>query len=248
RNHCALFLVGHVTKSGEVAGPRVLEHIVDAVVFIEGQSDGRYRVMRAMKNRFGAVNEVGIFAMTDQGMKEVKNPSAIFLNRSEEDVSGSSIVSMWEGSRPFLAEIQALVDENNFGQPRRVCVGVDTNRLAMLLAVLHRHARVHVGEQDIFVNVVGGVKILETSADLAIVAAITSSLKNKVIPKDWIIFGEVGLSGEIRPVPYGQERIQEAQKHGFSKAIVPFANKPKQALKGLEVIAVKTLFEAIEHI
>ena len=248
RNNCAIFLVGHVTKSGEVAGPRVLEHIVDAVIFIEGQNDGRYRVMRSLKNRFGAVNELGIFAMTEAGMKEVKNPSAIFLNRSEQEIAGSTIVSMWEGSRPLLAEVQALVDENHFGQPRRVCVGVDGNRIAMLLAVLHRHAKVNVGDQDVFINVVGGVKIIETSADLSIVLAISSSLRNRIIPKDWIIFGEVGLSGEIRPVPYGQERIQEAQKHGFTKAIIPFSNKPKRAVKGIEVVAVKTLLEAVEYI
>ena len=248
RNNCALFLVGHVTKSGEVAGPRVLEHIVDAVIFIEGQNDGRYRVMRSLKNRFGAVNELGIFAMTEAGMKEVKNPSAIFLNRSEQEIPGSTIVSMWEGSRPLLAEVQALVDENHFGQPRRVCVGVDGNRIAMLLAVLHRHAKVNVGDQDVFINVVGGVKVIETSADLSIVLAISSSLRNRIISKDWIIFGEVGLSGEIRPVPYGQERIQEAQKHGFTKAIIPFLNKPKRAVKGIEVVAVKTLLEAVEYI
>ncbi|MFZ9034493.1 MAG: DNA repair protein RadA [Francisellaceae bacterium] len=238
----AIFLVGHVTKTGEVAGPRVLEHIVDAVIFIEGQSDGRYRLMRAMKNRFGAVNELGVFAMTDKGMKEVKNPSALFLSRADDDVSGSTIISIWEGTRPLLAEVQALVNDNGFGQPRRLAVGIDQNRLAMLIAVLQRHLGIQLGDKDVFTNVVGGVKVSETGIDLALIAAILSSLYDKPIPKDWIIMGEVGLSGEIRPVPYGQERINEAMKHGFRRAVVPFANKPRKKLE-LEVIGIKTLMQ-----
>ncbi|WP_119343763.1 DNA repair protein RadA [Facilibium subflavum] len=242
RLNIAVFLVGHVTKSGEVAGPRVLEHIVDTVIFIEGQSDGRYRMIRAMKNRFGAVNELGVFAMTDRGMKEVKNPSAIFLNRAQDDISGSVIISIWEGSRPILAEIQALVNENGFGQPRRLAVGLDPNRLAMLLAVMQRHLSVNLNDYDVFMNIVGGIKVTETSVDLAIIAVILSSLYNKPIAKDCIILGEVGLSGEIRPVPYGIERINEAKKHGFKHAIVPLDNMPKKEI-GIKVTGITKLAE-----
>ncbi len=241
----AVFLVGHVTKTGEVAGPRVLEHIVDTVIFLEGQTDGRYRMMRAMKNRFGAVNELGVFAMTEKGMKEVKNPSAIFLNRAAEDISGSVIVSLWEGTRPILVEIQALVNDNSYSQPKRLAVGLDPNRLAMLLAIIQRHLSIQLGESDVFLNVVGGIKISETSTDLAIIAVIVSSLYNKPIPKSWIIQGEVGLSGEIRPVPYGQERLKEAQKHGFKKAVVPFENAPKKSV-GIEVIGIRKLQELLD--
>lgn len=244
----AVFLVGHVTKTGEVAGPRVLEHIVDTVLLIEGNRDSRFRVMRALKNRFGAVNELGVFAMTEKGMQEVKNPSAIFLSRAEDDSPGSVVMIIWEGSRPILIEIQALLDTCQFGQPRRVAVGVDQNRLALLLAILHRHAGVQVADQDVFINVVGGVKVSETSADLALLCAIVSSLKNKALPKDLIIFGEVGLAGEIRPVASGIERIEEASKHGFKKAIVPYANQAKEGKKksGIEVHGVKRLRDALD--
>lgn len=248
QNQIMVFLVGHVTKSGEVAGPRVLEHIVDTVLFLEGQSDSRFRTLRAIKNRFGAVNELGVFAMTDKGMKQIKNPSAIFLSRAEEPSPGSAVMVLWEGSRPLLVEIQALVDESPYGAPKRVTVGLEYNRLSMLLAVLHRHAGVQAGDQDVYVNVVGGVKVSETSADLAVLCAIVSSLKNKVLPQDLIVFGEVGLSGEIRPVSSGQERILEAAKHGFKKAIVPNANIPKGGVPGMEVIDVSTLQQALAQI
>jgi len=248
QNQIMVFLVGHVTKSGEVAGPRVLEHIVDTVLFLEGQSDSRFRTLRAIKNRFGAVNELGVFAMTDKGMKQIKNPSAIFLSRAEEPSPGSAVMVLWEGSRPLLVEIQALVDESPYGAPKRVTVGLEYNRLSMLLAVLHRHAGVQAGDQDVYVNVVGGVKVSETSADLAVLCAIVSSLKNKVLPQDLIVFGEVGLSGEIRPVSSGQERILEAAKHGFKKAIVPNANIPKGGVPGMEVIGVSTLQQALAQI
>ena len=241
-----IFLVGHVTKSGEVAGPRVLEHIVDTVLFLEGQSDSRFRTLRAIKNRFGAVNELGVFAMTDRGMKQIKNPSAIFLSRGEEPAAGSVVMAVWEGSRPLLVEIQALVDESPYGSPRRVTVGVDQNRLAMLLAVLHRHAGIQAADQDVYLNVVGGVKVNETSADLAILVAILSSLRNRALPQDLIVFGEVGLAGEIRPVPSGQERLFEAVKHGFKSAIVPQANVPKGGVPGMDIMGVTNLQQALD--
>lgn len=241
----AVFLVGHVTKSGEVAGPRVLEHIVDAVIFIEGQ-DSRYRLMRALKNRFGAVNEIGFFAMTDKGMKEVKNPSAIFLNRDrQQPTPGAVVLGLWEGTRPLLVELQALVDHNAYGAPRRVAVGLDGNRLTLLLAVLHRHGGVQAGDQDVYVNVVGGVKVSETSADLPLILAIVSSLRNRALPHDLLAFGEIGLSGEVRPVQNGQERLQEALKHGFTRAIVPVGNVPKSPIVGLELIAVASVEAAL---
>ena len=240
-----LFLVGHVTKDGTLAGPKVLEHMIDTFIMLEGSHDSRFRTLRSYKNRFGAINEIGVFAMTGQGMKEVKNPSAIFLSRGLQASPGSVVMVVWEGTRPLLIEIQALVDDNGFGSPRRVAVGVDQNRLAMLLAVLHRHGGVQASDQDVFINVVGGVKVLETSADLAVLAAILSSLKNRVLPQDLVVFGEVGLSGEIRPVPSGQERLQEAAKHGFRRAIVPKANAPREAIPGMEVIAVEKLEEAL---
>jgi DNA repair protein RadA/Sms len=241
----AVFLVGHVTKSGEVAGPRVLEHIVDAVIFIEGQ-DSRYRLMRALKNRFGAVNEIGFFAMTDKGMKEVKNPSAIFLNRDrQQPTAGAVVLGLWEGTRPLLVELQALVDHNAFGAPRRVAVGLDGNRLTLLLAVLHRHGGVQAGDQDVYVNVVGGVKVSETSADLPLMLAIVSSLRNRALPHDLLAFGEVGLSGEVRPVQNGQERLQEAVKHGFTRALVPLGNIPKTPIVGLEVMGVANVEAAL---
>lgn len=245
---CAIFLVGHVTKSGEVAGPRVLEHIVDAVLFLEGEHDSRYRTLRALKNRFGAVNELGVFAMTETGMKQVKNPSAIFLSRGEQVAPGSVVMVLWEGSRPLLVELQALVDASPYGAPRRVTVGIDGNRLAMLLAVLHRHGGVQASDQDVFLNVVGGVKVTETAADLAVLAAIVSSLRGSALPEDLIVFGEVGLAGEVRPVRSGQERIAEAAKHGFKHAIVPLANVPKKPIEGMQVQGVKNLSDALEAI
>ena len=240
-----LLLVGHVTKDGSLAGPKVLEHMIDCSILLEGSDDSRFRTLRGQKNRFGAVNELGIFAMTDGGLREVKNPSAIFLDRSEEAASGSAVMVVWEGTRPLLVEIQALVDESALGNPRRVAVGLEQNRLAMLLAVLHRHGGLHVGDQDVFANVVGGVKVLETSADLALLLAIVSSFRDQPLPRDLVIFGEVGLSGEIRPVPSGQERLAEAAKHGFRRAIVPKANAPKSAIPGMEVVPVRKLQEAL---
>ncbi len=241
-----LFLVGHVTKDGSLAGPKVLEHMIDCSLQLEGDSDGRFRTLRSHKNRFGAVNELGVFAMLEQGLKEVKNPSSIFLNRGEVPSPGSLVMVVWEGTRPLLVEVQALVDESHMNNPRRVAVGLDHNRLAMLLAVLHRHGGLQTGDQDVFVNVVGGVKVLETSADLALLLSVVSSFRDRALPQDLIVFGEVGLSGEIRPVPNGQERIREAAKHGFRRAIVPKANAPKQRLEGMEVIGVSQLSEALE--
>ncbi|MCH9770075.1 MAG: DNA repair protein RadA [Gammaproteobacteria bacterium] len=240
-----LVLVGHVTKEGALAGPRVLEHMVDTVLYFEGSSDSRFRMIRAVKNRFGAVNELGVFAMTDKGLKQVSNPSAIFLSGFSQDISGSSIIVTWEGSRPLLVEVQALVDESQLGNPRRVTVGLEQNRLSMLLAVLHRHGGISMFNQDVFVNVVGGLRISETAADLAIIMAVLSSLRNRPLPKDLVVFGEVGLGGEIRPVPSGPERLKEAVKHGFKRAIVPFANAPKQPIKGLKVEAVQQLSQAL---
>lgn len=244
----ALFLAGHVTKEGALAGPRVLEHMVDTVLYFEGDQDSRYRMIRAVKNRFGAVNELGVFAMTDKGLRQVSNPSAIFLSRYSEPVSGSSVMVTWEGSRPLLVEVQALVAESHLGNPRRVCVGLEQNRLAMLLAVLHRHGGVVTFDQDVFVNVVGGVRVTETGVDLALLLAVLSSLRNRPLPMDLIVFGEVGLSGEIRPVQSGQERLREAHKHGFKNAIVPLANAPKKEIPGMKVIAVKQLSEALESL
>jgi len=248
QNNVTIFLVGHVTKSGEVAGPRVLEHIVDTVVFLEGQSDSRFRTLRAIKNRFGAVNELGVFAMTDKGMKQIKNPSAIFLSRGDDASSGSVVMVVWEGSRPLLVEIQALVDDSPYGAPKRVMVGLDQNRIAMLLAVMHRHGGIQASDQDVYVNVVGGVKVAETAADLAVLCAILSSMRNQPLSQELIIFGEVGLAGEIRPVPSGQERLHEAVKHGFKKAIVPIGNVPKGGVPGMEVIGVKSLQQALDVI
>lgn len=244
----ALFLVGHVTKEGAIAGPRVLEHMVDAVLYFEGQSDSRYRVIRAVKNRFGAVNELGVFAMTDKGLRQVEHPSAIFLSRAEKPSPGSVVTVTWEGSRPLLVEVQALVDESHLSNPRRVTVGLDHNRLAMLLAALHRHCGVASHDQDVFINVVGGLRITETGVDLASLVSVLSSLRNKPIPIDWVVFGEVGLSGEIRPVPSGQERLREAVKHGFKRAIMPQANVPKQPVKGVEVVGVTQLSQALSAI
>ncbi len=240
-----VFFVGHVTKDGNLAGPKVLEHMIDCFLMLDGD-DNRYRTLRGHKNRFGAVNELGIFAMTETGLKEVKNPSAIFLARTEEISAGSLVTVLWEGTRPLLIEIQALVDSSQLGNPRRIAVGLDHNRLAMLLAVLHRHGGLFMADQDVFVNVVGGVKVSETSADLALLLAIVSSFKDRTLPRELVVFGEVGLAGEIRPVPSGQERLQEAAKHGFTRAIVPKANAPKQVIPGMQVIGVSKLSEALE--
>ncbi|MEH6814875.1 MAG: DNA repair protein RadA, partial [Motiliproteus sp.] len=246
--HTAIFLVGHVTKDGSLAGPKVLEHMIDCSLLLEGSNDSRFRTLRGQKNRFGAVNELGVFAMMEQGLKEVRNPSAIFLNRSQQQSPGSLVMVIWEGTRPMLVEIQALVDESHLSNPRRIAVGLDHNRLSMLLAVLHRHGGLHTGDQDVFVNVVGGVKVLETSADLALLLAVVSSLRDRPLPDDLVVFGEVGLSGEIRPVPSGQERIREAAKHGFKRAIVPKANCPKDLPAGMEVTAVEHLSQALDAI
>lgn len=245
QSRTVLILVGHVTKEGTLAGPRVLEHMVDTVLYFEGDSGSRYRLIRAIKNRFGAVNELGLFAMTDKGLREVTNPSAIFLSRHEEVVPGSVIMVTREGSRPLLVEVQALVDESHLSNPRRVTIGLEHNRLAMLLAVLHRHAGVVTYDQDVFANVVGGVRVTETGADLAVLLAVISSLKNKTLPRDLVVFGEVGLAGEIRPVPNGEERLNEAVKHGFKKALVPRANAPKKKISGLEVQSISRLDEAL---
>jgi DNA repair protein RadA/Sms len=244
----ALFLVGHVTKEGTLAGPRVLEHMVDTVLYFEGDPGERYRMIRAIKNRFGAVNELGIFAMTDEGLKTVSNPSAIFLSRHEEPVAGSIITVTREGSRPLLIELQALVDESHGHNPRRVCLGLDPNRLNMLLAVMHRHAGIAMFDQDVFINIVGGVRLTETSADTALILAALSSFRDKPLPNDVFTFGEVGLAGEIRPVPNGQERLREAAKHGFKTAIIPKANKPRKGenIEGLEIIAVQRVNELID--
>ena len=243
----AVFLVGHVTKEGALAGPRVLEHMVDCVLYFEGQNDSRFRVIRAIKNRFGAVNELGVFAMTDKGLKEVNNPSAIFLSQQPDPTPGSAIMVTWEGTRPMLVEVQALVDESHAPQAKRVTAGLEHNRLAILLAVLHRHGGIATYDQDVFINVVGGVRVTETASDLAILAAAVSSLRNKIFPKDTIVFGEVGLAGEIRPVQSGQERLKEAAKHGFKRAIIPYANAPKQNLD-IEVISVKHIQQMLAHI
>lgn len=244
----ALFIVGHVTKEGAIAGPRVLEHMVDAVLYFEGRSDHRFRVIRAVKNRFGAVNEIGVFAMTDKGLKQINNPSAIFLSGHQSSIPGSVIMVTWEGSRPLLVEVQALLDTSHLANPRRVTVGLDHNRLSMLLAVLHRHAGVATYDQDVFVNVVGGLRILETAADLAIILSALSSLKNKPLPSDLVVFGEVGLSGEIRPVPSGQERLKEAIKHGFKRAIIPKANAPSKMIKEFQLHSVERLQDAVRII
>jgi len=243
----SLYLVGHVNKDGAIAGPRVLEHMVDTVLYFEGEKESRFRIVRAIKNRFGAVNELGIFAMTDKGLREVNNPSAIFLSRTAKPSSGTIVLVSWEGTRPLLLEIQALVDDSH-GVPRRVTVGYDHNRLALLLAVLHRHSGITMHQMDVFLNVVGGVKITETGADLAIVVAVLTSFRDKILDKGTVVFGEIGLSGELRPVPGGQERIIEAAKHGFKRAIVPKGNAPRQNPEGMEVFAVETLKEALSRL
>jgi DNA repair protein RadA/Sms len=242
----AVILVGHVTKEGALAGPRVLEHMVDTVLYFEGDGGERLRVLRAVKNRFGAVNELGVFAMTERGLREVSNPSAIFLSRGKEAVPGSAVTVIREGSRPLLVEVQALVDDSHLANPRRVTVGLEPNRLAMLLAILHRHGAVMPGSQDVFVNVVGGVRVNETGADLAVLAAIVSSLRDRPLAQDLVLFGEVGLTGEIRPVPGGEERLAAAAKHGFKKAILPQANTPRRSLKEISIVPVSRLVEVLE--
>ena len=241
-----MIMVGHVTKEGNLAGPRVLEHIVDTVLYFEGDTHSSFRLVRAFKNRFGAVNELGVFAMTDKGLKGVANPSALFLSQHEQIVPGSCVLVTQEGSRPLLVEVQALVDTAHVPNPRRLALGLEQHRLAMLLAVLHRHAGIACFDQDVFLNAVGGVKISEPAADLAILLAIGSSLKNKALPKTLIVFGEVGLAGEIRPCPRGQERLKEAAKLGFTVAIIPKANAPKVSIPGIKVIAVDRIDEAMD--
>jgi len=242
----ALFLVGHVTKEGTLAGPRVLEHMVDTVLYFEGDAGSRWRMIRAVKNRFGAVNELGVFAMDDTGLKPVKNPSALFLSRHAEPVPGSAILVTREGTRPLLVEVQALVDTSALGNPRRVALGLEQNRLAMLLAVLHRHAGIAMFDQDVYANVVGGVRVSETAADLAVLVAALSSFRNRPTPTDLAVFGEVGLAGEIRPVPNGEERVREAAKHGFTRIILPQANQPREAPAGVELFPVGRLGEALD--
>jgi DNA repair protein RadA/Sms len=246
RTGTALFLVGHVTKEGNLAGPRVLEHMVDTVLYFEGEAGSQFRLIRTIKNRFGAVNELGMFAMTDKGLKAVSNPSAIFLSRQAEQVPGSVILVTREGTRPLLVEVQVLVDESPLANPRRITLGLEQNRLSMLLAVLHRHGGIGMFDQDVYVNVVGGVRITETAADLAVLMAALSSFRNRPLDQGLVVFGELGLTGEIRPVTNGLERLREAAKHGFQRAVVAKANAPKQPIKGLEVVAVETLAEVLQ--
>ena len=241
-----MVLVGHVTKEGHLAGPKVLEHMIDCFVMLDSPAGTRYRTLRGHKNRFGAVNELGVFAMTEDGLKEVSNPSAIFLRRPAEMSPGSVVTVTWEGTRPLLVELQALVDDLQGGHPKRISVGLDAQRLGMHLAVLHRHCGLSLSDQDVFANAVGGVRIVETGADLALIAAVVSSFRNRALPRDLICFGELGLTGEVRPVPNGQERLREARKHGFTQAVVPRANLPKTAIGGIEVRGVTTLNQALE--
>ena len=243
-----IILIGHVTKEGALAGPRVLEHMVDTVLYFEGETHSSFRLVRAVKNRYGAVNELGVFAMTDKGLRGVSNPSALFLSQHAQEVSGSCVMVTQEGTRPLLVEIQALVDATHAPSPRRLTVGLEQNRLAMLLAVLHRHAGIVCFDQDVFVNAVGGVRIAEPAADLAVLLAIVSSLRNQPLPAKLVAFGEVGLAGEIRPAPRGQERLKEAAKLGFTHALIPKANAPRQAIKGIEVIALDRVEQAIDRL
>jgi DNA repair protein RadA/Sms len=241
----ATVLVGHVTKEGALAGPRVLEHMVDTVLYFEGDTHSSHRLVRAIKNRFGAVNEIGVFAMTEKGLRGVSNPSAIFLSQHTQPVPGSCVLVTLEGTRPMLVEIQALVDSGG-PSPRRLSVGLDRDRLAMLLAVLHRHAGVACMDQDVFVNAVGGVRIAEPAADLAVLMAIQSSLRARALPQGFLAFGEVGLAGEVRPAPRGQERLREAAKLGFSEALIPRANAPKKPIEGLRVHAIDRIDDALQ--
>jgi DNA repair protein RadA/Sms len=246
RNGVSIFMVGHVTKDQSLAGPMTLSHIVDTQVMLGSTDDARFRVLRADKNRFGSVGELGFFAMDSSGLKEVKNPSAMFLNRPDKPSSGSVVTVLWEGTRPLLVEIQALVTECQYGNPRRLAVGFDQNRLAMLLAVLSRHGGIFTANDEIYANVVGGIKVTETSSDLAIVVGVVSSLRDKIIPHDAFFFGEIGLSGEIRPVANGHARLNDAAKHGFKKAVIPKANVPKKTIEGLKIHGVSTLSEALD--
>jgi DNA repair protein RadA/Sms len=243
-----IILVGHVTKEGSLAGPRVLEHIVDTVLYFEGDTQSSFRLVRAIKNRFGAVNELGVFAMTEKGLKGVSNPSALFLSQHDSQVPGSCVMVTQEGTRPLLVEVQALVDSSHLPNARRLSVGLEQNRLAMLLAVLHRHAGIAAFDQDVFINAVGGVKITEPAADLAVLLAINSSMRNKALPRGLVVFGEVGLAGEIRPAPRGQERLREAAKLGFSMALIPKANAPKVAIEGMRIVAVERIDEALNKL
>jgi DNA repair protein RadA/Sms len=243
----AVLLIGHVTKEGTIAGPRILEHMVDTVLYFESDAGSRYRLIRAVKNRFGAANEVGVFAMEEQGLKEVKNPSAIFLSQHPQPIPGSAVLVAREGSRPLLIEVQALVDQGQGMNARRLALGLEQNRLAMLLAILHRHGGVATQGQDVFVNVVGGVRIAETAADLAVMLSTASSLRDQPLLPGLVCFGELGLAGEIRPVPFGEERLREAVKHGFKRAIVPAANVPRRGIDGLQIIAVERLPDALVH-
>ncbi|MGB0955500.1 MAG: DNA repair protein RadA [Panacagrimonas sp.] len=246
RSDTAVILVGHVTKEGAIAGPRVLEHVVDSVLYFEHDPGSRFRLIRAVKNRFGAVNELGVFAMADDGLKQVSNPSALFISRHEQPVPGSVITVCRQGNRPLLVEVQALVDQAQSGHPRRVSLGLDTNRLNMLLAVLHRHGGVALADQDVFANVVGGLRIQEPAADLPLLLAAVSSLRGQPLAKDLVVFGELGLSGEIRPLQNGEERLQEAAKQGFTRAIVPRANRPRKGARlEMQVHAVGRLDEAL---
>ena len=242
-----LLMIGHVTKGGALAGPRILEHMVDAVLYFEGDAGGRYRIIRAVKNRFGAVNEISVFAMGEKGLQQVSNPSSIFLSNQENPSSGSMVMVTREATRPLLVEIQALVDQSN-GTPKRVSVGLDQNRLALQLAILHKHSGIATFDQDVFINVVGGIKVSETASDLVVMLSIVSSLRDKVIPSKWIAFGEVGLTGEVRPVYNAQERLSEAQKQGFELAIIPKGNQPKKSIKGMQVIPVGYLYQAIQYL
>ena len=242
-----LLMIGHVTKGGALAGPRILEHMVDAVLYFEGDAGGRYRIIRAVKNRFGAVNEISVFAMGEKGLQQVSNPSSIFLSNQENPSSGSMVMVTREATRPLLVEIQALVDQAN-GAPKRVSVGLDQNRLSLQLAILHKHSGIATFDQDVFINVVGGIKVSETASDLVVMLAIVSSLRDKVIPSKWIAFGEVGLTGEVRPVYNSMERLSEAQKQGFEIAIIPKGNAPKKPIKGMKVVTVGYLYQAIQYL
>ena len=242
-----LLMIGHVTKGGALAGPRILEHMVDAVLYFEGDAGGRYRIIRAVKNRFGAVNEISVFAMGEKGLQQVSNPSSIFLSNQENPSSGSMVMVTREATRPLLVEIQALVDQAN-GTPKRVSVGLDQNRLSLQLAILHKHSGIATFDQDVFINVVGGIKVSETASDLVVMLAIVSSLRDKVIPSKWIAFGEVGLTGEVRPVYNSMERLSEAQKQGFEVAIIPKGNAPKKPIKGMKIVPVGYLYQAIQYL
>ncbi len=245
-SNCRLILVGHVTKDGALAGPRILEHMVDCVLYFEGDSSHSFRVIRAIKNRFGAVNEIGVFSMTEQGLKDVSNPSAMFVSKYGAEKPGSVVLATQEGTRPLLVEIQALVDDSVLANPRRLCIGLEHNRLAMLLAIAHRHAGISLNSYDVFVNAAGGIKVSETGSDLAVLLAILSSIRNRAVGSDLVVFGEIGLSGELRPVQRGIERLREAHRSGFKRALIPAANKPKSPVGDLEIIAPRRIEDAIQ--